>query len=86
MKLKDEIEELKKRVKELEARPQTYPVYWPIYVQPPLPVNPYPYQVPTQPWQNPWYVVTCGNLPSNSVGQYQCSANPAEMAGSLQCC
>jgi hypothetical protein len=48
MKTKDKIEELERRIKELEARPQYVPIYWPIYVQPaPMPAP------------NPWYVQPC---------------------------
>lgn len=55
MKTKDKIEELEKRIRELEARPQYVPVYQPIYVQPaPMPYNPY-----VQPYTGP-YISYCG--------------------------
>ena len=44
---KDRIEELEKRVKELEARPIFYPVPGPIYIQPIMP--------PIYPQPQPWY-------------------------------
>ena len=66
MKLKDKLEELERRVRELEARPQFVPVYWPVF-QPvqPVPVWPMPQYVPPivpscQPWQSP-FTVTCGS-------------------------
>jgi hypothetical protein len=56
MKLKDKIEELERRVLELEARP--IPVYWPIYVYPSIPYTP-PHPIPYQPfWQGPTYAAT----------------------------
>jgi hypothetical protein len=55
MKLKDRIDELEKRVKELEQRPIVYP---PVYV--PAPYVPAPANIPLPyipPWQSPF---TCG--------------------------
>lgn len=59
MDIAEKIEELEKRIKELEARPIMYP---PVYV--PYPVYPAPvapYQ-PYTPWQPPFYPsITWGN-------------------------
>jgi hypothetical protein len=64
MKTKDKIEELERRIKELEARPQYVPVYWPIYVQPaPMPApNPWYVQpfIPYAPVTQPMWQTTCG--------------------------
>jgi hypothetical protein len=54
--LRDQLNELQKRVKELESRPvfvpQPYPVYWPYYGQPYYIPPPVPY------WQPPYYYTT----------------------------
>jgi len=75
MKTKDKIEELEKRIRELEARPVFVPVYQPIYVQP---AAPYPH-----PYIPHWYPAhwgqticgtgvgiapQCGTLEANSFG------------------
>jgi len=65
MKTKDKIEELERRIKELEARPpqiMSYPVYlpYPYYVWPAAPYIPSPIPFP-QPFQPTWYTTTCGN-------------------------
>lgn len=52
MNQKEKIEELEKRIRELEARP----VYVPIYVVPSQPVTPQPEYTPW--WRNPWYCVS----------------------------
>lgn len=68
MNMKDKIEELEKRVRELEARPVFVPMpyYQPIFYPP------NPYLPPVQPfWNQPWcapYVTTC-NVPATTGGQ-----------------
>lgn len=64
MKMKDRIEELEKRVRDLEARPVWYPV--PYYVAPPQPVLPYFH--PLNPWA-PYSGVTTCDMPATTVGQ-----------------
>ena len=50
------IDELERRVRDLEARPVYVPVpYYPL--QPTTPIGPLPYRAP---WEQPWYV-TCGS-------------------------
>lgn len=69
MKLKDRIDELEKRVRELEARPVyvPYPIYpaqplqQPWYQQPIIPQYPSPSWGPVTPTQ---YEVTCGSMPN----------------------
>lgn len=65
MKLKDRVEELEKRVKELEARP----IYWPMYVPyfAPQPTPFYPWY--GQPNTTPPYVITwvAGAAPANGT-------------------
>jgi len=70
MSLKKQIEELERRVKELEARPIVYqPIYYPVpqpyYVPPPVPYYPQPW-LPVQPWgvQITWG----GGEPSSTTG------------------
>jgi hypothetical protein len=56
VKLKDKVEELERRIRELEARPQFVPVYYPVF----QPVQYVPSIVPSwQPWQ-PQFTFTCG--------------------------
>jgi len=58
MKLKDRVEELERKVKELDTRPPVY-VYPPVYIPQPYPAYPYPYQQYFVPY---WYGQTwCGN-------------------------
>lgn len=57
-KLTDRIEELEKRVRELEARPTYHPpvyVPYPVYPAPVLPVVPYPWH-PVPYWPQPTWV------------------------------
>jgi len=63
MTMKDKIEELEKRVRELEARPVYVPVWYP---QPYMP-QPLPYFHP----QNPWvpYSTTICDMPATTGGQ-----------------
>jgi hypothetical protein len=72
VKIKDKIEELEKRVRELEARPIYVPLYHPIYVTPLQPApNPFYVQPPfiTYTTHSPYFgTVTCGDVPSTSGG------------------
>lgn len=86
MRLKDRVDELERRVRELEARPQQIPVYLPVYIQPPAPLPVYvqpqfpwygqPQWQPSQ-WQPP-YFVTCGD--ANPGGNGMLWINPAPNA------
>jgi hypothetical protein len=71
VKTKDKIEELERRIKELEGRPQYVPVYWPIYVQP-VPA----YVPPPVPWFVPPGMFPTPSYPAMPTGPIWISGYP----------
>jgi hypothetical protein len=60
LKLKDRIDELERKVRELESRPIVYP---PVY----YPYPAYPVFMPVQPWHPPYHT-TCKGLKAIGIG------------------